>query len=61
MTTGVIVMTQYLLAIHRDYAVPRSPERTRQTWAGVVALNEAIRAGVAEAEADAITRDASHA
>jgi hypothetical protein len=23
MTTGVIVMTQYLLAIRRDYAVPR--------------------------------------
>jgi hypothetical protein len=54
-------MTQYLLAIHRDCAVPRSPEWTRHTWAGVVALNEAIRAGVREAEADAITREASHA
>jgi hypothetical protein len=32
-------MTQYLLAIRRDYAVPRSPEETRQKWAGVVALN----------------------
>ncbi|HTX82112.1 MAG TPA: YciI family protein [Streptosporangiaceae bacterium] len=33
-------MTQYLLAIYRDYAVPRSPEETRQKWAGVLALND---------------------
>jgi hypothetical protein len=34
----VIVMTQYLLALYRDYAVPISPERSRQVWAGVGAL-----------------------
>jgi hypothetical protein len=36
----VIVMTQYLLALYRDYAVPISPERTRQVWAGVNALGD---------------------
>jgi hypothetical protein len=34
----VIVMTQYLLALYRDYAVPIPPERSRQVWAGVSAL-----------------------
>jgi hypothetical protein len=34
----VIVMTQYLLALHRDYAVSLPPERTRQVWADVNAL-----------------------
>jgi hypothetical protein len=34
----VIVMTQYLLALYRDYAVPLPPERSRQVWAGVNAL-----------------------
>jgi hypothetical protein len=36
----VIVMTQYLLAIYRDYAVPVPPEVTRQKWDGVIALKE---------------------
>jgi hypothetical protein len=38
MTKGVIVMMQYLLAIHRDYAVPLSPEVTPQKWADINAL-----------------------
>jgi hypothetical protein len=33
-------MTQYLLALYRDYAVPTSPERTQQVWAGVGALGD---------------------
>lgn len=33
-------MTQYLLALYRDYAVPASPERSRQVWAGVNALGD---------------------
>jgi hypothetical protein len=33
-------MTQYLLAVYRDYALPIPPEVTRQTWDGVVTLNE---------------------
>ncbi len=33
-------MTQYLLALYRDYAVPASPERRRQVWAGVNALGD---------------------
>jgi hypothetical protein len=36
----VIVMTQYLLALYRDYAVPIPPERTREVWAGVSALGD---------------------
>jgi hypothetical protein len=39
----VIVMTQYLLALYRDYAVPISPERTRQVWAGVNELGDKMR------------------
>src|SRR5450432_1536834 len=31
-------MAQYLLAIHRDYAVPLAPEVTRQKWADINAL-----------------------
>jgi hypothetical protein len=31
-------MTQYLLALYRDYAVPIPPERTQQVWTGVGAL-----------------------
>jgi hypothetical protein len=42
MTTGVIVMTQYLLALYRDYAVPISPERSQQVWAGVNALGDKL-------------------
>jgi hypothetical protein len=42
MTTGVIVMTQYLLALYRDYAVSISPERSRQVWAGVNELGERL-------------------
>jgi hypothetical protein len=38
----VIVMTQYLLALYRDYTVPSSPERTQQVWAGVSALSEKL-------------------
>jgi hypothetical protein len=38
----VIVMTQYLLALYRDYAVPISPERTQQVWAGVSALSDRL-------------------
>ena len=35
-------MTQYLLALYRDYAVPGSPERTQQVWAGVGELGEKL-------------------
>ncbi len=35
-------MTQYLLALYRDYAVPASPERSRQVWAGVNALGDKV-------------------
>jgi hypothetical protein len=38
----VIVMTQYLLALYRDYAVPIPPERTQQVWAGVSALGDKL-------------------
>ena len=33
-------MTQYLLALYRDYAVPIPPERTQQVWAGVNSLGD---------------------
>ena|SRR5215469_9437289 len=35
-------MTQYLLALYRDYAVRVPPERTRQVWAGVSALGDKL-------------------
>ena len=35
-------MTQYLLALYRDYAVPSPPERTRQVWAGVNELGDRL-------------------
>ena len=35
-------MTQYLLALYRDYAVPIPPERTRQVWAGVNELGDKL-------------------
>ena len=35
-------MTQYLLALYRDYAVPVSPERSQQVWAGVNALGDKL-------------------
>jgi hypothetical protein len=38
----VIFMTQYLLALYRDYAVPTSPERTQQVWAGVSELGDKL-------------------
>jgi hypothetical protein len=38
----VIVMTQYLLALYRDYAVPISPEKIEQVWAGVNALGDRL-------------------
>ncbi len=37
-------MTQYLLALYRDYAVPISPERVQQVWAGVNALGDKLGA-----------------
>lgn len=33
-------MTQYLLALYRDYAVPISPDRSKQVWAGVNSLGD---------------------
>jgi len=40
-------MTQYLLALYRDYAVPTPPERTEQVWAGVNELGDKMtEAGV---------------
>jgi hypothetical protein len=36
----VIVMTLYLLALYRDYAVPIPPEKSRQVWADVNALGD---------------------
>ncbi len=35
-------MTQYLLALYRDYAVSLPPERTQQVWAGVNALGDKL-------------------
>jgi hypothetical protein len=39
----VIIMTQYLLALYRDYAVPASPERSQQVWAGVHSLGDKLQ------------------
>jgi hypothetical protein len=36
-------MTQYLLALYRDYAVPTSPERSQQVWADVNALGDKLQ------------------
>jgi hypothetical protein len=38
----VIVVTQYLLALYRDYAVPIPPEQSRQVWADVNALGDSL-------------------
>lgn len=35
-------MTQYLLALYRDYAEPIPPEQTRQVWADVNALGDRL-------------------
>jgi hypothetical protein len=35
-------MTQYLLALYRDYAVPVPPERSRRVWADVSALGDKL-------------------
>ena len=35
-------MTQYLLALYRDYAVPVPPERLRQVWADVNGLGDRL-------------------
>jgi hypothetical protein len=35
-------MTQYLLALYRDYAVPIPPEQTTQVWADVSALGDKL-------------------
>jgi hypothetical protein len=35
-------MTQYVLALYRDYALPIPPERTRQVWAGVNELGDRL-------------------
>jgi len=40
---GVIVMTQYLLALYRDYEVPIPNERTLQVWAGVNELGDRLK------------------
>jgi hypothetical protein len=40
MTNGVIVMTQYLLALYMADDFHYSPEQTQQVWDGVVALND---------------------
>ncbi len=37
-------MTQYLLTLYRDYAVPIPPEQTRQVWADVNALGAKLKA-----------------
>ena len=38
-------MAQYLLAIHRDYAVPLVPEATGQKWADINALIDRMTDG----------------
>jgi hypothetical protein len=43
----VIVMTQYLLALYRDYAVPIPSEQTQQVWADVNALGDKLTAASA--------------
>ncbi len=35
-------MTQYLLALYRDYAVPIPPEQSRQVWADVNKLGDRL-------------------
>jgi hypothetical protein len=35
-------MTQYLLALYRDYALPIPPDQTRQVWAGVNDLGDRL-------------------
>jgi hypothetical protein len=35
-------MTQYLLALYRDYDLPIPPERTQQVWAGVGELADKL-------------------
>ena len=35
-------MTQYLLALYRDYDLPIPPERTQQVWAGVNELGDKL-------------------
>lgn len=35
-------MTQYLLALYRDYEVPIPPDQTRQVWADVNALGDKL-------------------
>jgi hypothetical protein len=39
----VIVVTHYLLALYRDYAVPIPPERTREVWADVGTLIDKMK------------------
>jgi hypothetical protein len=60
----VIVVTQYLLALYVDYAVPLAPEQTRQVWADVNALCDRMRdagafvfkAGLIPAESATVVR-----
>ena len=40
-------MTQYLLALYRDYAVPIPSEQTQQVWADVNALGDKLTAASA--------------
>ena len=35
-------MTQYLLALYRDYGVPISPEKSQQVWTGVNELGDKL-------------------
>ncbi|MDR2983632.1 MAG: YciI family protein [Nocardiopsaceae bacterium] len=35
-------MTQYLLALYRDYSVPTSPEKSQQIWTGVNELGNKL-------------------
>ena len=35
-------MTQYLLALYRDYTVAVPPERSQQVWAGVSSLGDKL-------------------
>ena len=37
-------MTQYLLALYRDYALPIPPEQTQQVWTDVNALGDKLTA-----------------
>jgi hypothetical protein len=64
---GVIVMTQYLLALYRADNERRSPEQTRQVWADVNALGDRLteagafvfQGGLISAESATVVRSGS--